>query len=56
MDATERQWRKNTGKYAEFERLVVVGGRWWKVKWWPGRELNPRHADFQSKLQINSSY
>lgn len=18
------------------------------VKWWPGRELNPRHADFQS--------
>src|ERR1700721_2154048 len=23
-------------------------GRLHKVKWWPGRELNPRHADFQS--------
>jgi hypothetical protein len=20
----------------------------WTMKWWPGRELNPRHADFQS--------
>ena len=19
-----------------------------RMKWWPGRELNPRHADFQS--------
>src|ERR1700735_2049091 len=48
MDVSERRWRKNTEKNAVFQRLAEVSGRQWKVKWWPGRELNPRHADFQS--------
>ena len=48
MEATKPPWLKNTEKPAKLWHLVVVNGRWWKVKWWPGRELNPRHADFQS--------
>jgi hypothetical protein len=26
------------------------------IEWWPGVELNHRHADFQSLLQIDLSY
>jgi hypothetical protein len=48
MDLTGSEWHKNTGKHAVFRRLVEVFGRRWMMKWWPGRELNPRHADFQS--------
>src|SRR5882757_10867805 len=48
MDLIGRQWYKNVGKNAVFRRLVEVSGRHWTLKWWPGRELNPRHADFQS--------
>src|SRR5471032_1727917 len=48
MDLTGRRWHKNTGKNAVFRRLVEVCGRRWTMKWWPGAELNRRHADFQS--------
>ena len=48
MDLTGSKWRKNPGKNAVFRRLVEVFGSRWMMKWWPGRELNPRHADFQS--------
>ncbi len=48
MDLTGSKWRKNPGKNAVFRRLVEVCGSLWRMKWWPGRELNPRHADFQS--------
>jgi hypothetical protein len=48
MDPTGSKWHKNTGKNAAFRGLVEVCGRRWMMKWWPGRELNPRHADFQS--------
>src|SRR5580698_10099109 len=48
MDLDGSKWRKNPGKNAVFRRLVEVCGRRWMMKWWPGRELNPRHADFQS--------
>jgi hypothetical protein len=48
MDVTEQQCCKNTEKTRVFQRFVEVGGRRWMMKWWPGRELNPRHADFQS--------
>src|SRR5882757_6184174 len=48
MDLIGRQWYKNVGKNAVFRRLVEVSGRHWTLIWWPGRELNPRHADFQS--------
>jgi hypothetical protein len=47
MDLTGRNWYKNAGKNALFPRFVEVCGRR-GMKWWPGRELNPRHADFQS--------
>jgi hypothetical protein len=30
--------------------------KWAVGKWWPGVELNYRHADFQSLLQIDLSY
>jgi hypothetical protein len=48
MDLTGSKWRRNVGKNALFLRLVEVCGRRWMMNWWPGRELNPRHADFQS--------
>src|SRR5271168_2583724 len=48
MDLTGSKWLKNTGKNAVFRRFVEVRGSLWMMKWWPGRELNPRHADFQS--------
>src|ERR1700761_3911593 len=48
MEAPKPPWHENTEKSAKFWHLMAVSGRWWKVKWWPGRELNPRHADFQS--------
>jgi hypothetical protein len=48
MDVTKQQCSKNTVKTRAFRRFVEVCGRCWMMKWWPGRELNPRHADFQS--------
>jgi hypothetical protein len=48
MDLAGSKWPKNTGKNAVFRCFVEVCGRRWMMKWWPGRELNPRHADFQS--------
>ena len=48
MDLSGSKWRKNAVKHAVFRRFVEVCGCRWMMKWWPGRELNPRHADFQS--------
>src|SRR3984885_5244001 len=48
MDLTGSERCRNPGKNAAFRCLVEVCGSRWMMKWWPGRKLTPRHADFQS--------
>src|SRR5271163_3933646 len=48
MDLTGSKWQQKNGENAVFRRFMEICGSLWMMKWWPGRELNPRHADFQS--------